>query len=56
MNLRNFYTEDQSGAVVTEYVVFVAVIGVILAVGVTVLFNAMATLFGAWAQYFGAGS
>ncbi len=55
MNIRNFYQEEQ-GAVVTEYVVFVAVIGVILAVGVTALFNGMSSLFNAWAQYFGAGS
>jgi Flp pilus assembly pilin Flp len=56
MNIRNFFKRDQSGAVVTEYVVFVAVIGVILAVGVTVLFNGMSTLFGAYAQYFSTGS
>lgn len=55
MNLKKFWAEDQ-GAVVTEYVVFVAAIGAILAGGVYVLFNGMSTLFGSWAQYFNAGS
>jgi Flp pilus assembly pilin Flp len=55
MNVRNFYEEDH-GTVVTEYVVFVAVIGVVLAIGVTALFSGMTTLFTAWAKYFGAGS
>jgi Flp pilus assembly pilin Flp len=55
MNLKKFLAEDQ-GAVVTEYVVFVAAIGIILAAGVYVLFDGMSNLFGAWAGYFGAGS
>lgn len=56
MNIRNFFRGDQSGAVVTEYVVFVAAIGIILVVGVAALFNGMKALFGNYAQYFGAGS
>ncbi len=51
---KDFLREDQ-GAITAEYVVFVAAIGIIMAVGVTVLFNAMKALFGAWAGYFGAG-
>jgi Flp pilus assembly pilin Flp len=54
MSLKKFWKEDQ-GSVVTEYVIFVAAIGVLLAAGVYVLFNGMSTLFGAWANYFGAG-
>ena len=55
MNLKKFCAEDH-GAVVTEYVVFVAAIGIIMAAGVYVLFDGMSSLFGAWAQYFNAGS
>jgi Flp pilus assembly pilin Flp len=55
MNLKKFLADDQA-AVVTEYVVFVAAIGIIMAAGVYVLFNGMSTLFGAWAGYFRAGS
>jgi Flp pilus assembly pilin Flp len=50
--IKKFLQEDR-GAIVTEYVIFVCVIGIILAVGVTALFNGMRNLFGAWAGYFG---
>ena len=56
MNIRNFFKGDQGGPVTLEYVIFVAAIGIIMAVGVTVLFNAMTALFTAWAQYFGTAS
>jgi Flp pilus assembly pilin Flp len=55
MTLEKFLKEEKGAATTTEYVVFVAAIGIILAAGVGVLFNSMSTLFGAWATYFGAG-
>jgi Flp pilus assembly pilin Flp len=55
MNLRKLLNDEQ-GNVSTEYVIFVAAIGMLLIVGVSSLFNAMSNLFGAWAGYFGGGS
>jgi Flp pilus assembly pilin Flp len=55
MAIKKFLKDDQ-GVVSVEYVIFVAAIGIILAVGVTALFNGMKTLFTAWAGYFGGGS
>ena len=52
MLLRNFFREEQNGTVATEYVVFVAAIGIILAVGVFALYNGMEAVFNAWAGYF----
>ncbi len=46
------FLKGDKGAVVVEYVVMVAAAGILLAVGVWVLFNAMSNLFGAWAGYF----
>jgi Flp pilus assembly pilin Flp len=55
MNLRKLLNDEQ-GNVSTEYVIFVAAIGMLLIVGVSSLFDAMSNLFGAWAGYFGGGS
>jgi hypothetical protein len=52
MMLRNFLQGEHGGPVTTEYVVFVAAIGIILAVGVFALYNGMAAVFNAWAGYF----
>jgi Flp pilus assembly pilin Flp len=54
MNIKKFLMDDQ-GVITTEYVIFVAAAGVIMAVGVTALFNGMKAVFGAWASYFGGG-
>jgi len=54
MTAKKFLSEEKGGPVTTEYVIFVAAIGIIMAVGVGILFNAMGNLFGAWAGYFGA--
>jgi len=54
MLLRNFLQEEQGGPVTTEYVVFVAAIGIIMAVGVFALYNGMSAVFNAWAGYFAA--
>lgn len=53
MRVKKFLKEDQGGPIATEYVIFVAAIGIIMAVGVAALFNGMKDLFGAWAGYFG---
>lgn len=53
---KNFLREEQGGPVTTEYVVFVAAIGIIMAVGVITLYNGMAAVFNAWAGYFAAPS
>ena len=55
MKIKKFLQEDD-GAVVVEYVIFVAAAAILLAVGVWALFGAMSELFTAWATYFGAGS
>jgi Flp pilus assembly pilin Flp len=52
MSAKRFFQEDRGGPVTAEYVVFVAAIGILMAVGVGVLFNAMSRLFSAWAGYF----
>lgn len=56
MTAKDFLKEENGGAITAEYVIFVAAIAIIMAVGVGVLFNAMRALFGAWAGYFGAGT
>lgn len=55
MSMKKFLQEER-GSVAVEYVILVAVAAALLAVGVTVMFNAMSDLFSAWAGYFGAGS
>jgi Flp pilus assembly pilin Flp len=55
MKIKKFLTGDQ-GVIATEYAIFVAAIGVILAVGVTTLFKAMSGSFSAWANYFNTGT
>jgi Flp pilus assembly pilin Flp len=55
MNIKKFLDDDQ-GVMATEYVIFVAAVGIIMAVGATALFNGMKSVFGAWASYFGGGS
>ena len=52
MNIKKFIQQNKGGPVTTEYVIFVAAIGIILIVGVTALFNGMKNLFNAWAVYF----
>ena len=53
MMVKKLIGEDKGGPITTEYVIFVAAIGIIMAVGVTALFNSMSNLFTAWASYFG---
>jgi Flp pilus assembly pilin Flp len=55
MKIKKFLQEDK-GVIATEYVIFVAAAGIILGVGVTLLFNAMSDVFGTWSNYFGTGS
>jgi len=54
MNPKKFL-KDEKGVIATEYVIFVAAIGMLLTVGVGLLFNSMGGLFSSWATYFGAG-
>ena len=53
---KDFFTKEEDGTVSTEMVVIIAAIGLLLGVGVSVLFNAMSTYFSAWATFFSAGS
>jgi Flp pilus assembly pilin Flp len=55
MKIKRFLQEDQ-GAVVVEYVILVAAAGLVLAIGVGVMFSGMSDLFNAWAGYFAGGS
>ena len=52
MTGKKFFQEDK-GMVSAEYVILVAGIGILMAVGVGVLFNAMGNFFNSWAAYFG---
>jgi Flp pilus assembly pilin Flp len=52
MKIKKFLQEDQ-GVIATEYVIFVAAAGILLAVGVGLLFGAMRGTFANWANYFG---
>ncbi len=47
------FIQDVRGMVSTEYVILVAGIGILMAVGVGALFNAMGNFFSSWAAYFG---
>jgi Flp pilus assembly pilin Flp len=51
MKLKRFLTEDQ-GVIATEYAVFVAAVGIILAVWVVALFKTMSRSLNAWANHF----
>jgi Flp pilus assembly pilin Flp len=53
MRIKKFLQED-GGMVATEYVMFVAAIGILMAVGVGILFSAMSDFFSSWASYFSA--
>lgn len=48
MALMRLLARDE-GSVAVEYVVFVAAVGIILIVGVAVLFNSLSGLFNKWA-------
>lgn len=49
----NHFWREESGAILaTEYILFVAAIGIILAVGIWALQDGLAALFGAYSQYF----
>jgi Flp pilus assembly pilin Flp len=52
VNIQRFLQKDQ-GTVTVEYVIFVAVIAIILTVGVVALMHAMSNYFNDWAQFFG---
>jgi Flp pilus assembly pilin Flp len=52
MNSKKFLKEEKGGPITTEYVVFVAFAGIVLAAGVGFLFDAMRTLFTTWGGYF----
>jgi len=52
MKIKRFLQEEQ-GVVALEYVILVAAAGVVLAIGVGVMFSGMSDLFFAWAKYFG---
>jgi Flp pilus assembly pilin Flp len=50
------FCENNQAAVAPEYVVFVAAVGILLIVGVGVLFTSMSGLFNGWASYFNVSS
>jgi len=52
MRVKEFFQEEK-GVVAMEYVIFAAAIGILLAVGVGVLLDAMGNFFASWAGYFG---
>jgi Flp pilus assembly pilin Flp len=54
--LRKDFFRKEDGVISAEYVIFVAAIAILLAVGVSVLFNAMSNYFATWAGFFAGGS
>ncbi len=52
MSSTKFLQEDK-GVIAVEYIVFVAAIGTVMIIGVTLLFDALSAFFGSWATYFG---
>ena len=48
------FLKEETGVIATEYVVFVAAVGLLLAAGVFALTRVMGELFTTWAGYFGA--
>ncbi len=55
MPLKKFLQRNE-GVIASEYVVFVAAIGVILVVAVWLLFTSISGYYGAWGNYFSAGN
>ena len=55
MPLKRFL-QGNEGATASEYVVFVAAIGVILVVAVWLLFSSISGVYSAWGNYFSAGN
>ncbi len=55
MRLLKNFLQDEQGVIPTEYAVMVAGVGILLAVGVWILFQAMSGLFNAWSTYFSGG-
>ena len=53
---KEFFMGEEDGTVSTEMVVIIAAIGLLLGVGVSVLFTALSDYFNAWATFFSAGS
>lgn len=54
-SFRKDFFKDEDGVVSLEYLIFVASAGILLVVGVGLLFNAMSDYFGSWAAFFAAG-
>ena len=52
MSVKEFFREDK-GVIAAEYIIFVAAVGILMAVGVGIMFTAMGNFFGSWAAYFG---
>jgi Flp pilus assembly pilin Flp len=49
--LKDFFRQE-SGVVSAEYVIMVAVLGIVAAAGIWALWGALGDLFGAYASYF----
>jgi Flp pilus assembly pilin Flp len=50
------FLKDNRATIATEYVVFAAAIGVLLIVGVALLFSSISGYYAAWGNYFSAGN
>ena len=55
MPLKRFL-QGNEGIIASEYVVFVAAIGIILVLGVWFLFSSISGYYAAWGNYFSAGN
>jgi hypothetical protein len=52
---KDFFKEEDGGPLSAEMVIMIAAVGVLLGVGVSVLFNAMSDYFALWAGFFSGG-
>jgi Flp pilus assembly pilin Flp len=50
------FLQGNEGVIATEYVVFVAAIGIVLVLGVWLLFSSISGYYAAWGNYFSAGN
>jgi Flp pilus assembly pilin Flp len=55
MPLKRFL-QGNEGVIASEYVVFVAAIGIILVVAVWLLFSSISGVYAVWGNYFSAGN
>ena len=52
---KDFLRGEDGGPLTAEMIILIAAVGILLGVGVSLLFNAMSNYFASWATFFGGG-